>query len=146
MPHEPTLAPAVRSEAAAPCAVPDAPPPPHAPLLARVARAGPAALHDHELLALLGVEVDAATLAAAGGLREILDDPDDLLRSVFLTPEHRARVHAVHEVHARWMEARLRRDGGPLTSPAHTRRCDRGGTRYVPVHKQSTTFRCRPAR
>ena len=122
MPHEPALAPAVRSQAAARCAVPDAPPPPHAPLLARVARAGPAALDDHELLALLGVEVDAATLAAAGGLREILDDPDDLLRTVFLTPEHRARVHAVHEVHARWMEARLRRDGGPLTSPAHTRR------------------------
>ena len=41
---------------------------------------------------------------------------------MFLTPEHRARVHAVHEVHARWMAARLRRDGGPLTSPAHTRR------------------------
>ena len=28
----------------------------------------------------------------------------------------------MHELHARWMEARLRREGGPLTSPAHTRR------------------------
>ena len=122
MPHEPALAPAIRSEAAAPYAVPVAASPPPEALLARVARAGPAALDDHELLGLLGVEVDAATLAAAGGLRELLDDPDDLLRAVFLSPEHRARVHAVHEVHARWMAARLRRDGGPLTSPAHTRR------------------------
>ena len=122
MPHEPALAPAVCSETAAPYAAPVAASPPPEALLARIERAGPAALDDHELLGLLGVEVDAATLAAAGGLRELLDDPDDLLRAVFLSPKHRARVHAVHEVHARWMEARLRRDGGPLTSPAHTRR------------------------
>jgi len=57
-----------------------------------------------------------------GGLREFLDDPDDLLHVVLLPPESRARVHALHELHARWMQARLRRDGGPLTSPAHTRR------------------------
>ena len=122
MSHETALAPIVRSEAAAPYATPSAASPPPEPLLARVGRAGPAALDDHELLGLLGVDVDAATLAAAGGLRGVLDDPDDLLRSVFLPAEHRARVHAVLEVHARWMEARLRRDGGPLTSPAHTRR------------------------
>ena len=30
-------------------------------------------------------------------------------------------MHAFHELHARWMEARLRRDGA-LTSPGHTRR------------------------
>ena len=125
MPHRTALAPAVRSETAAPYGAPAAASPPPEALLARIARAGPAALDDHELLGLLGllgVEVDAATLAAAGGLRELLDDPDDLLRTVFLPPEHRARVHAVLEVHARWMAARLRRDGGPLTSPVHTRR------------------------
>ena len=122
MSHETALAPAVRSETAALYAVPGAAPTSPETLLTRVGRAGPAALDDHELLGLLGVDVDAATLAAAGGLRGLLDDPDDLLRTVFLPDEHRARVHAVLEVHARWMEARLRRDGGPLTSPAHTRR------------------------
>ena len=91
------------------------------PVLARIERAGPAALEDHELLGLLGVRLDAATLAAAGGLRELLDDPDDLLRTVLLPAEDRARVHAFHELHARWMQARLRRDGA-LTSPNHTRR------------------------
>ena len=122
MPHEPALAPAVRSEAAAPYAAPVAASPlPPETLLARIERAGPAALDDHELLGLVGVEVDAATLAAAGGLRELLDDPDDTLRSFLLPVENRARVHALHELHARWMEARLRRDGA-LTSPAHTRR------------------------
>lgn len=124
MPTDDPLAPAVRSETAAPYAARAvAPPQPSAEdLLARIERAGPAALDDHELLALVGIRIDAATLATAGGLREVLDDPDDMLRVVLLAPEHRARVHALHEVHARWMEARLRRDGGPLTSPAHTRR------------------------
>ena len=122
MPRQSPLAHAVCSEAAAVYGDPVTPSPPPETLLARIERAGPAALDDHELLALLGVEVDAAALAAGGGLRELLDDPDDRWRTVFLSPEHRARVHAVHEVHARWMEARLRRDGGPLTSPAHTRR------------------------
>ena len=92
------------------------------PVLARIERAGPAALEDHELLGLLGLDVDPDTLAASGGLRELLDDPDDLLHVVLLSPEHRARVHALHEVHARWMEARIERDGGPLTSTARTRR------------------------
>ena len=121
MPHAPALAPAVRSEAAAPYAATVAPSPPPEALLVRVERAGPAALDDHELLGLLGVAVDAATLAAAGGLRGLLDDPDDLLRTVLLPAGDRARVHAVLELHARWMEARLRRDG-PFTSPNHTRR------------------------
>ncbi len=96
--------------------------PPPAPVLARIARGGPAALDDHELLALLGIAVDARTLAAAGGLRGLLDDPDDLWRTVVLPAEDRARVHALLDVHARWMEARLHRDGGPLTSPDHTQR------------------------
>ena len=96
--------------------------PPPAPVLARIARGGPAALDDHELLALLGIAVDARTLATAGGLRGLLDDPDDLWRTVVLPAEDRARVHALLDVHARWMEARLHRDGGPLTSPDHTRR------------------------
>ena len=121
MSHETALAPAVRSEAAAPYAAPGAASPPPEALLARVGRAGPAALDDHELLGLLGVDVDAATLATAGGLRELLDDPDDTLRLFLLPAEDRARVHAVLELHARWMEARLRRDGA-LTSPSHTRR------------------------
>ena len=116
MPAEPALAPApaaAQSRAALP---------PPAPILARIARGGPAALEDHELLALLGIAVDARTLAAAGGLRGLLDDPDDLWRTVVLPAEDRARIHALLDVHARWMEARLLRDGGPLTSPAHTRR------------------------
>ena len=120
MSHETALAPAVRSEAVAPYAAAGPPSPPPEALLARVGRAGPA-LDDHELLGLLGVDVDAATLAAAGGLRELLDDPDDTLRLFLLPAEDRARVHAVLELHARWMEARLRRDGA-LTSPSHTRR------------------------
>ena len=91
------------------------------PVLAPHRARRPRALEDHELLGLLGVRLDAATLAAAGGLRELLDDPDDLLRTVLLPAEDRARVHAFHELHARWMQARLRRDGA-LTSPSHTRR------------------------
>ncbi len=121
MSHETALAPAVRSEAPALYAAPGAASTPTEPLLARVGRAGPAALDDHELLGLLGVDIDAATLAAAGGLRELLDDPDDTLRLFLLPADDRARVHAVLELHARWMEARLRRDGA-LTSPNHTRR------------------------
>ena len=122
MPPDSSLAPAVRSEAAASCAVPrPASPPPSETLLARIERAGSAALEDHELLGLLGLDVDPATLAAAGGLRGLLDDPDDLLRTVLLPATDRARVHAFHELHARWMQARLRRDGA-LTSPSHTRR------------------------
>ena len=125
MPHSPHPTPpdpVVRFDAAAPCAVPgaQAPPPAGGPL-ARIARAGPAALDDHELLALVGIDVDADTLAAAGGLRELLDDPDDRLRLFLLRTEDRARVHAIHELHARWMEAGLHRDGA-LTSSDHTRR------------------------
>ena len=96
--------------------------PPSESVLARIERAGPAALDDRELLALLGIGVDDPTLAAGGGLRGLLDDPDDRLRAVVLPRADRARVHALHEVHARWMEARLTRDGAPFTSPAHTRR------------------------
>ena len=121
MPHEPSLATSVRSETAAPYATAASPTPSTESLLARMERAGPAALDDHELLGLVGIDVDIATLAAAGGLRELLDDPADRLRTVALPAEDRARVHALHELHARWMEARLRRDGA-LTSPAHTRR------------------------
>lgn len=122
MPPESSLAPAVRSEAAATYAAPHpASPPPSETLLTRIERAGPAALDDHELLGLVGIDIDIATLAAAGGLRELLDDPDDTLRTFLLPAGDRARVHALHELHARWMEARLRRDGA-LTSPAHTRR------------------------
>ena len=69
MPPESPLAPAVRSEAPATYAVPrTASPLPSETLLARIERGGPAALEDHEVLGLLGVDVDAATLAAAGGL------------------------------------------------------------------------------
>ena len=121
MPHEPSLATSVRSETAAPYATAASPTPSTESLLARIERAGPTALDDHELLGLVGIDVDIATLAAAGGLRELLDDPADRLRTVALPAEDRARVHALHELHARWMEARLRRDGA-LTSPAHTRR------------------------
>ena len=112
MPTDAPPAPAVRSETAALYAArAGAPPQPSTEtLIARIERAGPAALDDHELLGLVGIDINAATLAAAGGLRELLDDPDDMLRVVLLAPENRARVHALHELHARWMEARLRRD------------------------------------
>ena len=109
---------AVRSETAA-CA-PETVPAPGDPL-ARLERAGPRALEDHELLALVGVGVDAATLAAAGGLRGLLDDPDAPPRTFLLPREARARVHALLDLHLRWMEAHLRRDG-PLTTPEETRR------------------------
>ena len=125
MPHSPHPTapdPAVRFEAAAPYAVPDVQTAPAGGPLARLARAGPAALDDHELLALVGIDVGAAALAAAGGLRELLDDPDDTLRPVALSANQRARVHAVLELNARWMAARLCRDGEPLTSPARSRR------------------------
>ena len=121
MPHDTSLAAAVRSETAAPYAAPRTASPPPKSLLARIERAGPAALDDHELLGIIGIDIDIATFTAAGGLRELLDDPDDTLRTFLLPAEDRARVHALHELHARWMEARLRRDGA-LTSPAHTRR------------------------
>ena len=123
MAHDTPVSGAVRSETAAPYATAPAATaaPPAEALLARIGRAGPAACDDHELLGLVGVRLDAATLAAAGGLRELFDDPDDLLRTFLLPAEDRARVHAVHELHARWMEARIRRDGA-LTSPNHTRR------------------------
>ena len=102
MPTDSPLAPAVRSETATPYAARAGAPPPSAEtLIARVERAGPAALDDHELLGLVGIHIDAATLAAAGGLRELLDDPDDMLRLFFLPAEDRARVHAVLELHAR---------------------------------------------
>ena len=110
---------AVRSETAAPYAPQTAPAPGDA--LARLERAGPRALEDHELLALVGVRVDAATLAAAGGLRRLLDDPDAPLRTFLLARDARARVHALLDLHRRWMEAHLRRDG-PLTTPEQTRR------------------------
>ena len=98
-----------------------APSPSSETLLARIERAGPAALDDHELLGLVGIDIDAATLAAAGGLRELLDDPDDTLRLFLMPAEHRARAHAVLELHARWLESRLRRDSA-LTAPNLTRR------------------------
>ena len=110
---------AVRSETAAPYAPEIAPAPDDA--LARLERAGPRALEDHELLALVGVGVDAPTLAAAGGLRGLLDDPDASPRTFLLAREARGRVHALLDLHLRWMEARLRRDG-PLRSPEATRR------------------------
>ena len=124
MSHDAPQAPAHCAEAAVAWMAPErsVSTPPPASVLARIERAGPAALDDHELLALLGIDVDAPTLAAAGGLRGLLDDPDDRLRTVVLPRADRARVHALLDVHARWMEARLARDGAPLTSPAHTRR------------------------
>ena len=123
MPHGAPIAAAGRCATAAPRAVPvRAPSRLAGPLVARIERAPPAALEDHELLALLGIDVDDATLAGAGGLRGLLDDPDDALRAVLVSTEDRARAHALLEVHARWMAARLQRDGGVLTSPAHTRR------------------------
>ena len=119
MRHPTAIADAVPAETPAPYAT--RPAPPLESMLARMERAGAGALDDHELLALVGVGVDAATLAAAGGLRGVLDDPADLPCAVLLSREDRARVRAVLELHARWMESRLKREG-PFTSPSHTRR------------------------
>ena len=87
----------------------------------RLDRAGPAALASHELLALLGLRLDAPALAAAGGLRGLCDDPRDALRESAVPRDDLLRVQALLEVHARWMEARLHRDGF-IASPADTRR------------------------
>ena len=80
--------------------------------VARIERAGARALADHELLALLGIALDGPALAAAGGLRAVLDDPDSGTRA----REDRARVFALREVHTRWLETQLRREG-PLNHP-----------------------------
>ena len=56
MPTDSPLAPAVRSETAAPHAARAGAPAPSAEtLIARIERAGPAALDDHELLGLVGI-------------------------------------------------------------------------------------------
>ena len=89
--------------------------------LDRMARGGPAALSSHELLGLLGVRIDALGLAAAGGLRGLCDDPGDALRERRMPREDLLRVQAILEVHARWMEERLHRDGF-LANPRDTRR------------------------
>ncbi len=119
MRHPTAVADTVSAEVPAPYAA--RPVPPLESARARMDRAGPVALDDHELLALVGVDVDAATLAAAGGLRGVFDDPADRLCAVLLSREDRARVRAVLELHARWMETRLKREG-PITSPAQTSR------------------------
>ena len=75
---------AVRSKIAAAYAPATAPA--RSDALARLERAGARAVEDHELLALVGVRVDAATLAAAGGLRQLLDAP---LRPFLLDNRHR---------------------------------------------------------
>ena len=69
MSHDAPQPPAHCAEATVSWMAPEPPVPtsPPASVLARIARAGPAALDDHELLALLGIDVDAPTLAAAGG-------------------------------------------------------------------------------
>ena len=119
MRHPTAVADAAPADTPAPYAT--RPVPPLQSALARMDRAGPVALDDHELLALVGVGVSAATLAAAGGLRGVFDDPADLPCAVLLSREDRARLRAVLELHARWMETRLKREG-PITSPAHTSR------------------------
>ena len=108
MSHDAPHAAAHCAEAAVSWIVPDRPvstPPPES-VLARIERAGPAALDDHEILAILGIATDAPTLDAAGGLRGLLDDPGDRLRPVVLPRADRVRAHAILEVHARWMEWR----------------------------------------
>ena len=112
---------AVRSEDRAVYRAGDAPESTEAERLDRIARAGPAALASHELLGLLGVRLDALGLAAAGGLRGLFDDPGDALRETRPPREDLLRVQALLEVHARWMESRLRRDGC-LGSSGDTRR------------------------
>ena len=89
--------------------------------LSRMQRAGPRALDDHELFALLDIDVDAETLAGAGGLRELLDEPTDRLHEDSLPPGNLERIQAMLELNERWMAARLERSGPPL-SLADTKR------------------------
>ena len=91
--------------------------------VARIERAGAGALVDHELLALLGIALDGPALAAAGGLRAVLDDPEH----GSLTREDHARVRALRELQGRWLETRLRRE--PLNRPALVRRFLQGQLR-----------------
>ena len=90
MRHHTAVADAAPADTPAPYAT-TWPVPPLESLLARMDRAGAGALDDHELLALVGVGVDAATLAAAGGLRGVFDDPADRLCAVLSSRAKTAR-------------------------------------------------------
>ena len=73
MPTDTPLAPAVRSETAAPyAACAGAPPPSAETLLARMERAEPATLDDHELLGLVGIQPSFADRAITKRLAEAL--------------------------------------------------------------------------
>ena len=89
--------------------------------LSRIKLGGPRALANHELLALLGIELDAEALAAAGGLSGLFDEPSDLLDGDGLPSDDVERIQAMLELHERWMAARLER-GGPLNTLAQTKR------------------------
>ena len=89
---------------------------------ARLCRCGPRALEDHELLRLLGIRTDRRALAAVGGLRGLLDDPDD--SPVAPSPvvrDHRPRLLALREILLRWMHASLPR-GALLSDPSSVNR------------------------
>ena len=98
---------------------------PHDEAVARIERTGAPARSLHELLALLGIDLDGHDLAAAGGLHGVLEDPE------------RGQPHprgfsrgcgAFRELQGRWLKTRLRRDG-PLYRPELVRRFLQGQLR-----------------
>ena len=92
------------------------------PTSARWRRCGPRALADHELLRLLGIRTDRRSLAAAGGLRGLLDDPDGPPEAP--TPvvrDHLPHLLALREILLRWMRSGLPR-GALLTDPPSVNR------------------------
>ena len=88
MPHNISLATAVRSDTAADYAAPHTASPPPETLLARIERAGPAALEDHELLGLLGIDIDIATLAPAGACASSATTPTTCCRPFSCRPSN----------------------------------------------------------
>ena len=104
----PLAAAAVRSETAVLYAASGAASPPPEPLLARIERAGPAALDDHELLGLVGIDIDAATLVATGGATRSLSR-SSLIRATGPLPTRLSlmeRWMAPPSIRASWCGAR----------------------------------------
>ena len=77
----------------------------------RLERAGADALEAHELLVILGIEMTAGELEQAGGLRGLLDAPEERIASAPLDAAQWVRIRAIKELHLRWSEAVHHREG-----------------------------------
>ena len=94
--------------------------PPPTTLRARLASRGGGGARGPRLLEILGVPADAELIATVGGLRGMLDAPDERPASALLAEEQRAKLKAVVELARRWHEARLARKSNTLASPDET--------------------------